>query len=188
MAFNENTRVKIPAILHLTQLGYEYVSLKDAKWDINTNIFTDIFRESILRINAEPDFNRMEAEKQRRLKRLGIDEQPRTVPERSYFYNDANITEKDITNTLSELKELLDYEDLGRAFYNRLVSTMGIRLIDFENFSNNSFHVCTELTCKNGEDEFRPDITILINGMPLVFIEVKKPNNTEGCSDGWYFT
>ena len=28
MAFNEDTRVKIPAILHLTRLGYEYVSLK----------------------------------------------------------------------------------------------------------------------------------------------------------------
>jgi type I restriction enzyme R subunit len=32
----------------------------------------------------------------------------------------------------------------------------------------------------NGDEEFRPDITVLINGMPLVFIEVKKPNNTEG--------
>ncbi len=27
---------------------------------------------------------------------------------------------------------------------------------------------------------FRPDITLLINGMPLAFIEVKKPNNQEG--------
>ena len=54
MAFNEDTRVKIPAILHLTQLGYEYISLKDALWDENTNIFTDIFAESIRRINDEP--------------------------------------------------------------------------------------------------------------------------------------
>ncbi|MCX6317293.1 MAG: DEAD/DEAH box helicase family protein, partial [Bacteroidetes bacterium] len=30
------------------------------------------------------------------------------------------------------------------------------------------------------EEEFRPDITILINGMPLVFVEVKKPNNKDG--------
>jgi hypothetical protein len=28
MAFNVNTRVKIPAILHLTKLGYEHVTLK----------------------------------------------------------------------------------------------------------------------------------------------------------------
>lgn len=51
MAFNENTRVKIPAILHLCKLGYEYVSLKTANWDEGTNIFTDIFAEGILHIN-----------------------------------------------------------------------------------------------------------------------------------------
>ncbi|MEF9673251.1 type I restriction endonuclease [Pseudomonas sp. PCH446] len=52
--------------------------------------------------------------------------------------------------------------------------------MDFDNFDNNSFHVVTELPCRNGDDEFRPDITLLINGMPLAFIEVKKPNNREG--------
>lgn len=53
-------------------------------------------------------------------------------------------------------------------------------MIDFENFDNNSFHVVTELTYKKDDDEFRPDIILLINGMPLVFIEVKKPNNLDG--------
>ena len=53
MNFTENTRVKIPAILHLCRLGYKYVSLSKAKWNIDTNIFTDIFEESILRINPE---------------------------------------------------------------------------------------------------------------------------------------
>jgi len=53
MAFNENTRVKIPAILHLCRLGYQYVLLSKAKWDVETNIFTEIFEESIGRINPE---------------------------------------------------------------------------------------------------------------------------------------
>lgn len=53
MAFKENTRVKIPAILHLCRLGFDYISLAKAKWDLNTNIFTDIFTDSILRINPE---------------------------------------------------------------------------------------------------------------------------------------
>ena len=53
MVFTENTRVKIPAILHLCRLGYKYVSLSKAKWNIDTNIFTDIFEETILRINPE---------------------------------------------------------------------------------------------------------------------------------------
>lgn len=75
---------------------------------------------------------------------------------------------------------MLDNEDLGKAFYDKLTERSGTRLIDFENFDNNSFHVVTELPCRNGDDEFRPDITLLINGMPLAFIEVKKPNNREG--------
>ncbi|MCT7466705.1 hypothetical protein N5T78_08950 [Aliarcobacter cryaerophilus] len=40
MKHNEDSRVKIPAILHLTRLGYKYLSLKECSWDKNTNIET----------------------------------------------------------------------------------------------------------------------------------------------------
>ena len=139
MAFNENTRVKIPAILHLCRLGYTYISLSGAKRDENTNIFTDIFSDSIKRIN--PD-----------------------------------LEESEIKKSYESISLALDFEDLGQAFYQILTATSGTKFIDFKNFNNNSFHVVTELTCKNGDEEFRPDITLLINGMPLAFIEVKKPN------------
>ena len=45
MEFSENTRVKIPALVHTTRLGYKYLSLKDFKKDIdeNTNIFKSVF-------------------------------------------------------------------------------------------------------------------------------------------------
>ena len=143
MKHNEDTRVKIPAILHLTRLGYEYLSLNNANWDEETNIFPEIFQESLRRINPEIDTSQ-------------------------------------ISRVFEDIKLGLDNEDLGKAFYESLVERSGLKLIDFENFDNNSFHVVTELTCKNGDDEFRPDITLLINGMPLVFIEVKKPNNKDG--------
>lgn len=143
MAFNENTRVKIPAILHLCRLGYHYIPLSKATWDVSTNIFTDLFTESMLRINPDMDTT-------------------------------------DVKRLFEDVSLVLDNEDLGQAFYNMLTATSGAKLIDFKDFSNNSFHVVTELACKNGEDEFRPDITLLINGMPLAFIEVKKPNNQEG--------
>jgi len=142
MAFNENTRVKIPAILHLCRLGYKYISLKKAKWDIETNIFVDIFNESIKKINTDVD-------------------------------------DEDVKRLYDKISLSLDNEDLGKQFYEMMLSN-NIKIIDFDNFNNNSFHVVTELTCKNGDDEFRPDITLLINGMPLAFIEVKKPNNKEG--------
>ncbi|MDE6391834.1 MAG: HsdR family type I site-specific deoxyribonuclease, partial [Muribaculaceae bacterium] len=70
--------------------------------------------------------------------------------------------------------------DLGRSFYQRLKAVSPVRLIDFENPANNTFHFTAEFTCKNGQDEFRPDITLFVNGLPLVFIEVKKPNNSGG--------
>ncbi len=143
MKFNEDTRVKLPSILHLTRLGYTYLSLKMAVWDTDTNIFTDIFIESILKIN--PDIEESQA------KRL-----------------------------LEDVSLTLDNADLGKAFYEMLLEKSGEKLIDFDNFDNNSFHVVTELTYKNGDEEFRPDIIVLINGMPLVFIEVKKPNNRDG--------
>ena len=145
MKFNEDSRVKIPTILHLMRLGYKYLSLKDPKvtWDESTNIFTDIFNESIKRIN--PTLNDIE-----------------------------------IKQLYDEVLLCLENEDLGKAFYEKLINKSGTRLIDLENFHNNTFNVVTELTYKKDDDEFRPDIILLINGMPLVFIEVKKPNNHDG--------
>jgi type I restriction enzyme R subunit len=147
MSFNEDTRVKIPALIHLTRLGYTYFSLKDTsfKIDPDTNILKNIFVDRLTQLN--PEIN-------------------------------SQILDQELKNISNEL----NYDDLGRAFYNRLIGLgdTDLRLIDWDNFGNNSLHVTTELTCKNGDDEFRPDITVFINGLPLSFIEVKKPNNFEG--------
>lgn len=143
MAFNENSRVKIPALLHLMRLGYTYIPLREQIRRSDSNIFDDIFLESLQRIN--PD--------------VALD---------------------DLKRLLDEISLELDYEDIGEKFYQRLTATSGVKLIDFKNFNNNSFHVTTELICKSGDEEFRPDITVLINGMPLAFVEVKKPHNKEG--------
>lgn len=51
MAFNENSRVKIPAILHLMKLGYDYIPLYQQIRREDTNIFESIFIENISRIN-----------------------------------------------------------------------------------------------------------------------------------------
>ena len=57
MKHNENSRVKIPALVHLTRLGYEYLSLKNYQGIIHpdANIFVDIFRESISCINRRDE-------------------------------------------------------------------------------------------------------------------------------------
>lgn len=145
MKFNEDSRVKIPTILHLMRLGYQYLSLKNPNtvWDESSNIFTSVFLDSIKNINP-------------------------------------SISDTEAKQCLDDVSLCLENEDLGKAFYEKLTAKSGIRLIDFENFSNNSIHVVTELTYKKDDEEFRPDIILLINGMPLVFIEVKRPNNKDG--------
>ena len=151
MLHNENSRVKIPALVHFTRLGYEYLSLKNYTGkdliDEDTNIFIDLLSAAINRING------------------------------------VEYTLADTQKLVNELKLVLDNEDIGRAFYAILLNGYkGIKLIDFDDVSGtkNSFNVVTELTYKNGSDEFRPDIIPLINGIPLAFIEVKKPNNKNG--------
>lgn len=81
---------------------------------------------------------------------------------------------------LKSIRQELDNDDLGRSFYSRLTCVSPVRLIDFENPKNNLYHFTAEYTCKRDQDEFRPDITLFINGIPLCFIEVKKPNNYGG--------
>ncbi len=86
---------------------------------------------------------------------------------------------RDFDQVMSKIQEELDYDDLGKAFYKRLVASSP-KLIDFDDPAKNDYHFTAEFTCKNGENEFRPDITLFINGLPLVFVEVKKPNNAGG--------
>ena len=145
MSRPEDERVKIPALLHLTRLGYQYVSLKENAYDGDTDIFVDVFRDAVCRLN-------------------------------DYSFSDA-----EINTMLQDFKQVLDTEDLGKQFYNYLLKGYnGVTLIDFNHPERNTWQIATELPCVNGQDEFRPDITILINGIPLAFIEVKRPNNKDG--------
>lgn len=86
----------------------------------------------------------------------------------------------DAEQVLKTIRQELDNDDLGRSFYKRLTTVSPVRLVDFTNSQNNVYHCTAEFTCKRDQDEFRPDITLFVNGLPLVFIEVKKPNNPGG--------
>lgn len=61
MTFNEDSRVKIPAILHLCRLGYQYIPKTKQQRNKENNIFSTIFNESIQLIN--PQKNYLEIEK-----------------------------------------------------------------------------------------------------------------------------
>ena len=142
--FNENTRVQVPAALHLCKLGYTYLDDIIAI-DTTTNILIDVFLDSVKRINPE-------------------------------------VPGEEASRILSRIANIANNDDLGKEFYQLLSANNGIKLIDYDKPENNVWHVTTELPCedKDTDENFRPDITCFVNGLPLAFIEVKKPNNHEG--------
>lgn len=141
--FSEDTRVKIPALTHLTRIGYTYRSLRQLNLDAETNIDTTTFAKKLREFNE-------------------------------------GITDVEIDLFLGKIRMMLNNDDLGREFYEKILSNKTYTVIDYDNAQNNVWECVTELPCENGGDSFRPDITLLINGLPLVFIEVKMPNNHGG--------
>ncbi len=145
--FSEATRVQMPAMIHLTRIGYTYFGkLSEDKngtvYDGETNILLPVFEQQFIKLNPGH--------------------------------------EGAFLQVLKDIRKELNDDDLGRGFYNRLKAISPVKLIDFDNIKNNTFHFTAEFTCKNGQDEFRPDITLFVNGLPLCFVEVKKPNNRGG--------
>lgn len=149
--FNEDTRVKIPATIQFLRLGYNYQSLKTDDVDIDFNIKIFVNR-------FKPALEKI---------------------------NGRALSYDEIKSILSDINTTIKSNDLGKSFYNWLINPLDkIKLIDLENIDNNDFAVVDELPFNiiegTEEGSFRPDINILINGMPLAFLEVKKPNNEGG--------
>ena len=99
--------------------------------------------------------------------------------------NEKEFSLDEIQSILLDIDNVIKNNDLGKEFYNWLINPIDkVKLIDFDNIENNDFAVVDELpfSIEEGTEEgsFRPDINILINGMPLAFLEVKKPNNEGG--------
>lgn len=149
--FNEDTRVKIPATIQFLRLGYDYQSLKDIDLHTETRIAVNRFKPAIEKINGR------------------------------------SFSDEEIQAIIADILSVIKNNDIGKAFYKWLINPQDrVKLIDFDCIENNNFAVVDELTFgKEGtesekEGSFRPDITVLINGIPLAFLEVKHPNNEGG--------
>jgi type I restriction enzyme R subunit len=164
LSFTENSRIEIPARIHLTRSGYMYIFLKGQTINPEINIFIDIFYQALNKINgAYYDHGSI-------LFALQF---------LSHFFFSGM--------PIPEIKESLGPDNLGKTFYRHLQEGIPvyeisdkIKFIYFKDHQNYSLHMITESTYKNEDDGFCTDITFLINGMPLVFITVKKQNGIEG--------
>ncbi|WQV01932.1 DEAD/DEAH box helicase family protein [Helicobacter pylori] len=141
MPYNEITRVQIPALMHLAELGYDFIPAKNKpNLDTATNILTDSFTQAFNQLNPNPN--------------------------------------KNAKDVLTEMKKRLNYDDLGKNFYEYLLKSEH-QIIDFDNPNNNLYEMMTELPYKS----LRTDITLFINGLPLVNIEVKQPFAEKGIKE-----
>ena len=157
-AFCEDSRVKFPALMHLMGMGFKYVSLKGLK----TKYVEAPKTEFDPLTNILTDYF--------------ID---------AYCTLNPKAEKKDAEDMLVKIQKSLQNDDLGRQFYNEILLNTGERIIDLSSpanfYRNNTFQVATEMTCGSKDsDNYRPDITIFVNGLPLAFIEVKKENNHKG--------
>ncbi|OOC21063.1 restriction endonuclease subunit R [Helicobacter pylori] len=139
MPYNEITRVQVPALMHLAELGYDFIPTKNKpKLDTATNILVDSFTQAFERLNPN----------------------------------------KNAKDALTEMKKRLNDDDLGKSFYEYLLKSEN-QIIDFDNPNNNLYEMMAELPYKS----LRTDITLFINGLPLVNIEVKQPYAEKGIKE-----
>ena len=114
--FNENIRVKLPALAHLTRIGYTYRSLHSLHPDPETNIDTDTFARKLREFN--PD-----------------------------------LTDEEITLFVGKIRVMLNNEDLGREFYEKILSNKTYQVIDYDTPENNVWECVTEMPCVTQEGQ-----------------------------------
>lgn len=157
-AFCEDSRVKFPTLMHLMGMGFKYVSLKGLKTKYVEAPKTEFDPLTNILTDYFTD---------------------------AYCTLNPNAEKKDAEEMLVNIRKSLQNDDLGRQFYNEILLNTGEKIIDLSSpvnfYKNNTFQVTTEMTCGSKDsDNYRPDITIFVNGLPLAFIEVKKENNHKG--------
>ena len=111
--FSEATRVQMPAMVHLTRIGYTYFGkLSEDKngtvYDGDTNILLPVFEQQFKKLNPGHEGEWMQV--------------------------------------LKDIRKELNDDDLGRGFYNRLKVVSPVKLIDFDNIENNTFHFTAEVS------------------------------------------
>lgn len=162
--FNERPESQERAIRQLQAMGYQYVPRAEAEQKrgrLSGVVFPDVMREFM----GGQSFRyreKMTPFSERSIKRA-IDELD--VPlERGLQYAGKSIYDSLIFGKSCE-------EDL----YDGARQSFDLKYIDWENPENNIWQVTDEFSVERLNGKFvRPDIVILINGIPLVVIECKK--------------
>lgn len=172
-SFKEDHISQIPALQMLVNLGYTYLSPAEAdkqRGGKTTNVLLeDVLRKQLKEINSI-----------------------RVSATKTSIFTDENI-ERGIL-ALKNLPMNEGYIAASERAYNLLTlghaleqsvdgdkKSFTLQYIDWKNISNNVFHVTEEYSVmrSTSKEHYRPDLVLLVNGIPLCIIECKRPDMKE---------
>lgn len=166
--FNEKYLSQIPALQQLVNLGFEYLppskALAERQGKAGNVLLERILRKQLKAIN--------------RIQYKG----------QEYLFSEENIQSaiQKLKNVkydglLKTNEAVYDLITLGTALEQSIEGdsrSFNLRYIDWQNWSNNRFHVTAELHVERtrSNETARPDIVLFVNGIPFAVIECKSPN------------
>ncbi len=107
--------------------------------------------------------------------------------ERAVGALNVGASESEVKNVVREVKKIDDNEDFLKALREGINmmnpetrQMQDYKLLDFDNPENNQFVVTNQFYFEGISENIRTDVTIFVNGIPLVDIEAKSPTASEG--------
>ena len=167
---DEFTKSELPALVLLHEgLGYDYMQPSEIKYQLREKD-TDVVLYKILERQL-PKLNPWMKDHPE-----AIQQAIEKIREENFAFNLSHTSTNEKIHAMfteksdGSLKPLYVHIDLGNGGEDKNVS-----LFNFDEPENNHFLVTNQYTFRKHHDHIKPDITIFVNGFPLVIIECKDP-------------
>ena len=156
MTFNEQNTVEHYVKDLLVKMGWKYIPKEHLPRQDAEVLVEEHLKQALIKLNPE------------------IAERPERAEEVLYKLRAILISVRGtgIVKTNEEFTKWLRNEKTMPFGENSEHTT--VRLIDFDDIANNNFVVTTQYSFTNGQN-IRPDLVLLINGIPIIIGETKTP-------------
>jgi type I restriction enzyme, R subunit len=159
---SEQSAVQNPMLQYAAQIGWQRVGRRQAlQWRGGDGglFFTDILRRQLIALNP------------------GIVDETAA----NEIIRQLNLLPATIEGNQTILEWLRGEKSIFVPAENR---ERNVRLLDFDDFNNNSYHVTDEWRHKNPRFANRADVVFLINGIPVATCETKNAGKKDGLAEG----
>ena len=159
---SERTAVQDPMLRYAGTIGWDQVSVAEAlrlRGGEAGLFFTEVLREQLLKLNP------------------GIVDETRA----DWIIRQLTLLRADITGNRDALLWLRGEKSVFVPEENR---ERNVRLVDFDDLTQNLYHVTDEWTQRNPRCANRADVVFLVNGIPVAICETKNAGKPDGIAVG----